>query len=100
MLDAGFVAEVERLLARPGLTPDAPALRAVGYRQLARHLAGEITLDEARAQAEVATGRLAKRQHTWLRGEPGVECLDPLDTATPGRISAAIEEFVGGLGGP
>ncbi|WP_405239440.1 tRNA (adenosine(37)-N6)-dimethylallyltransferase MiaA [Lentisalinibacter orientalis] len=95
MLEAGFVAEVETLLARPGLTADAPALRAVGYRQLARHLCGETTLAEARREAEVATARLAKRQHTWIRGEGDTECLDPLDPATPGRISAAIEAHIG-----
>lgn len=95
MLDAGFVAEVEALLARPGLTADAPALRAVGYRQLARHLSGETSLADARREAEVATGRLAKRQHTWIRGEEDAQCLDPLDPATPGRISAAIEAHVG-----
>lgn len=100
MLEAGFLAEVEALLARPDLSADAPALRAVGYRQLARHLAGEITLDEARREAAIATGRLAKRQHTWIRGEEGVECLDPLDPATPGRISGKIEAHIGGPGGP
>jgi len=100
MLEAGFVAEVEALLARPGLTADAPALRAVGYRQLVRHLCGETTLPEARREAEVATARLAKRQHTWIRGDDDAECLDPLDPGTPGRISAAVEAHIGGPDGP
>jgi len=99
MLESGFVAEVERLLARPGLTAEAPSLRAVGYRQLAGHLAGQTTLAEARREAEVATARLAKRQHTWIRGEDAVEWLDPLDPAAPGRISRAIEAIFGGPGG-
>ena len=100
MLEAGFVAEVERLLARPGLTPEAPSLRAVGYRQLVSHLEGDATLAEARCKAEVATARLAKRQHTWIRGEADAECLDPLDPTTPGRISRAIEAHIDGPGGP
>jgi len=95
MLKAGFVGEVEALLARAGLAADAPALRAVGYRQLVRHLCGETTLAEARREAEVATARLAKRQHTWIRGETDAECLDPLEPATPGRIFAAIEAHIG-----
>jgi tRNA dimethylallyltransferase len=99
MLDAGFVAEVERLLARPALAPASPSLRAVGYRQLVTHVAGETTLAEARREAEVATARLAKRQHTWIRSEAGVESLDPLDPATPGRISRAIEAHIGSPGG-
>ncbi len=100
MLEAGFIAEVEALLARPGLSADTPALRAVGYRQLVRHLQGETTLAEARRQAEVATARLAKRQHTWMRGEDDAECLDPLDPATPGRISTWIEAIIGRPDGP
>ncbi|WP_405222399.1 tRNA (adenosine(37)-N6)-dimethylallyltransferase MiaA [Lentisalinibacter sediminis] len=100
MLEAGFVAEVEALLARPGLSADAPALRAVGYRQLARHLRGETTLAEARRETEVATARLAKRQHTWIRGDEDAQCLDPLDPATPGRISAAVEAHIGCPDGP
>ena len=100
MLEAGFAAEVEALLARPGLGADAPALRAVGYRQLARYLCGDMTLAEARREAEVATARLAKRQHTWIRGDDDAECLDPLDPAVPGRISAAIEAIIGCPDGP
>jgi tRNA dimethylallyltransferase len=72
MVAAGFVAEVEALRAREELDRDAPALRAVGYRQVWAHLAGECDWDEARRRAIVATRRLAKRQLTWLRGdEPG-----------------------------
>jgi len=100
MLEAGFVAEVAGLLARPGLSADAPALRAVGYRQLVRHLCGEATLAEAVREAEVATARLAKRQHTWLRGDDEAQCLDPLDPSAPGRISASIEAIFGCPDGP
>ena len=48
-------------------TAEHPAMRAVGYRQLWRHLAGQIGLDEATEQAIAATRQLAKRQLTWLR---------------------------------
>jgi tRNA dimethylallyltransferase len=69
MVAAGFVAEVERLRARADLTAELPALRAVGYRQIWRYLAGDIAWDEARRTAIVATRQLAKRQMTWLRSE-------------------------------
>ncbi len=94
MIGAGFVAEVERLLGRPGLSPDAPALRAVGYRQLIRHVTGERSLDEALREAAVATARLAKRQHTWIRGERTVECLDPLDPAARSLIYDRVAEAI------
>lgn len=67
MLEAGLLAEVAELYARGDLHPGLPAVRAVGYRQLWQHLAGECTLDEAVARALAATRQLAKRQFTWLR---------------------------------
>jgi tRNA dimethylallyltransferase len=67
MLAAGFVEEVQRLLQRPGLTVDSPALRAVGYRQMLAYCSGELSLSAAREQAVAATRQLAKRQMTWLR---------------------------------
>ena len=76
MLERGLLDEVARLHARGDLTPDLPALRAVGYRQLWRHLDGQETLDEAVRRAVFATRQLAKRQLTWLRKEPAVEWLD------------------------
>jgi tRNA dimethylallyltransferase len=76
MIAAGFLEEVRRLHARGDLHPGLPAVRAVGYRQLWSCLEGECTLDEAVARAITATRRLAKRQMTWLRSEPGLEWVD------------------------
>jgi len=73
MVEAGFLAEVERLRARGDLDADMPAMRAVGYRQLWAHLDGRYTWDEARAKAIVATRQYAKRQLTWLRGDTRIE---------------------------
>jgi tRNA dimethylallyltransferase len=70
MVAAGFVAEVERLRARGDLSLELPALRAVGYRQIWGHLDGRYGWDEARTKAIVATRQYAKRQLTWLRGDP------------------------------
>src|SRR6202789_468310 len=49
MWQAGFEAEVRRLAAQ-GLREGITASRALGYRQLLRHLDGEGTLDDARAE--------------------------------------------------
>ena len=88
MLDAGLLDEVAALRARGDLGPDLPALRACGYRQLWAHLDGEGTLDEAVRRAVFATRQLAKRQLTWLRGEPGLEWLDP---TVPGWLARGLE---------
>ena len=70
MFDAGFVAEVQRLHARPDLHAALPSMRCVGYRQLWSALAqgdAHSALDAARLAALSATRQLAKRQLTWLR---------------------------------
>jgi tRNA dimethylallyltransferase len=78
MLSAGFLAEVRTLYKRSDLRPEHPSMRAVGYRQLWRHLAGQISLDEAGNQAIVATRQLAKRQLTWLRRRAHAQWFDSM----------------------
>ncbi len=75
MIDAGFVAEVEALMARGDLNPDLPAMRAVGYRQLWGYLSGDYDWAEGRRRALAATRQLAKRQMTWIRSEQNFDVL-------------------------
>lgn len=90
MLERGFVGEVERLLALPEMQGDRPALRAVGYRQLARFLRGDCTRTEAEQQALTATRQLAKRQLTWLRREDCDLWLDMAADDLPGTVEQAV----------
>lgn len=71
MLELGLWDEVETLYSRGDLDPSMPSVRAVGYRQLWRHLAGELGREEAVRAGIIATRQLAKRQMTWLRGDQG-----------------------------
>ncbi len=66
MFAAGLVAEVERLL-ESGLARDAHALKAIGYREVARYLDGSWDLETAKEETKRASRRLAKRQLSWLR---------------------------------
>lgn len=90
MLEAGFVDEVRALMQRPGLSAECSSMRAVGYRQLWAHLAGQGTLDEAITRAQAATRQLAKRQLTWLRAETGLARFDPLEGDTIDTISTLM----------
>ena len=72
MLDAGAVEEVEALLARK-LAPDLPVMRAIGVREIASWLAGEIDRETIVAQAQAATRQYAKRQYTWFRNQPPID---------------------------
>ena len=78
MLDAGLMTEVRSLFERGDLTAEHPSMRAVGYRQLWRHLAGQCALDTAKEQAIAATRQLAKRQLTWLRRRSAAQWLDSM----------------------
>ncbi len=66
MLEAGALEEVRALLALR-LDPALPAMRAHGVQELAAHLRGELTLDQATHRVELATGQYTKRQATWFR---------------------------------
>ncbi len=69
MLERGAIAEVEALLARK-LDPSLPVMRAIGLREIAGYLRGELSLAEAEAMATQATRNYAKRQYTWFRRQP------------------------------
>ena len=92
MINNGFLDEVKTLQKRPGLTRQSSSMRAVGYRQLLAHLAGECSLDEARAKAISATRQLAKRQMTWLRSESLLASFDPLEARVIDTISAHLAD--------
>lgn len=84
MLGQGLVAEVSALRDRGDLNLELPAMRAVGYRQVWECLEGGFAESELAERGAAATRQLAKRQLTWLRGWPWVECFpwgDPEDLA-------------------
>ncbi|MGW0168927.1 tRNA (adenosine(37)-N6)-dimethylallyltransferase MiaA [Streptomyces sp. NPDC003343] len=74
MWEAGLVDEV-RALEQQGLREGRTASRALGYQQVLAALAGECTLEEARAETVRATKRFARRQDSWFRRDPRVHWL-------------------------
>ncbi|WP_344044352.1 tRNA (adenosine(37)-N6)-dimethylallyltransferase MiaA [Nocardioides panacihumi] len=86
MFDAGFVDEVERLLDH-GLEGSRTAATAIGYREVAQHLAGVLTLEEAKLRTVVKTRQFARRQDAWFRKDPRVVWVAYDD---PGRVEKAI----------
>jgi tRNA dimethylallyltransferase len=66
MVERGLVDEVRGLLdAGHGL--DEPGMSGTGYPEIARHLAGGSTLDEAVEEIRSNTRKYARRQLTWFR---------------------------------
>ncbi|HUH09049.1 MAG TPA: tRNA (adenosine(37)-N6)-dimethylallyltransferase MiaA [Brevundimonas sp.] len=68
MIEHGALDEVRALLAR-NLDPALPAMKAVGVPELAAHLTGATSLDQAVAAIRLSTRHYAKRQLTWFRNQ-------------------------------
>ncbi len=71
MVESGFVDEVRAMLDR-GLLGWLTASQAIGYAEFARHLEGELSLEEAAAQTIRRTKELARRQMVWFRRDPRI----------------------------
>jgi tRNA dimethylallyltransferase len=87
MIASGALDEVAAL-AKRGLDPILPAMKAHGVPRLMRHLQGEISLAEAIASGATDTRHYAKRQFTWFRHQLAeftwvapAEALGRLETA-------------------
>lgn len=70
----GLLAETGRLLALAAAGP-VPPLGALGYRQAAAYLRGELSQAAALAEMQRTTRNFAKRQLTWFRREAGARWL-------------------------
>lgn len=66
MVREGLFDEVSALLDR-GVPPEATAMQAIGYKEAAAALRGEVTAQEAIALIKQSSRRYAKRQLTWFR---------------------------------
>jgi len=90
MIDEGAIAEVEALLAR-GLSPSLPVMRAIGVREIAAFLAGEISRDDAVTAGQQATRRYAKRQYTWFARQPPPDWPRVFEPIESEQIGQALE---------
>ena len=74
MVKTGLVEEVRILMADEQRHPTA--FQAIGYKEIAAALRGEMSMDSALWQTRRATRNLAKRQLTWFKRDPRVIWLD------------------------
>jgi tRNA dimethylallyltransferase len=89
MWAAGLVAETRALLDH-GLARGRTASRALGYQQVLRFLAGELTEPQAHAETVRATRRFVRRQRSWFRRDPRVYWLDG---QRPDLVAAALSRI-------
>ena len=83
MFDEGLVDEVKSLMSR-GISRESTSMNAIGYKEVARYLSGEISLDEAKRLVKSNTHHYAVRQCTWFRKQEGTVTVDcsSLENAT------------------
>jgi len=87
------IGEVSSLLER-NLPTLAPVLRAIGVREIAAFLRGEMSREEALRAGRTATRQYGKRQYTWFRRQPPADWHrfeHPLDCGTMADALALLE---------
>ncbi|MEX2598156.1 MAG: tRNA (adenosine(37)-N6)-dimethylallyltransferase MiaA [Dehalococcoidia bacterium] len=99
MVAQGWVDEVQRLL-ESGSTPDLPSFSSAGYREMAAHIVGDLTLEQAKDRTRVATNRLARSQAGWFRRtDPRIAWAanqDILSEAVAAALSACMSGCASG----
>lgn len=97
MMRLGLENEVRQLLAQ-GISPDATAMQAIGYKELAAALRGEITMEDAAAQIKLGSRRYAKRQLTWFRRNDAVFWIDRTKNADFSAVLSLARQHLTAFG--
>ena len=94
MFAAGWPQEVARLLEM-GYSSELPSMSSLGYREVAAHLAGEMSLDEAKERIKTATHRFARSQYAWFKlNDPRIKWLNAGDEAHLEEAFGMVQEFL------
>ena len=88
MFAAGLVEEARRYVSGSNGTT---AAQAIGYKELAPYLSGELSLQEVRDNLIRATRRYAKRQLTWFRRNPQIHWIMRDDLTERDMLISALE---------
>jgi tRNA dimethylallyltransferase len=90
MVAEGVLGETAALLARE-LEPSLPSMTAHGYVHWARHLRGEIALEEAISLTARDVRAYSRRQMTWFRRDKQIEWVDPTAEDPLRRLLSLVE---------
>ena len=75
MVKAGLLEEIDQLLSG-GISREATALQAIGYKEFLGVAEGTATVEEAVAEVKLRSRQYAKRQLTWLRRNEAVHWIE------------------------
>lgn len=89
MLRGGLVEEVHRLLDA-GYSPDLPTMSAIGYREIAAYVRGEMSIEDAVTQMKRLTRVFVRRQSNWFSSsDPAIHWFNAGQTSVD-----TIEELI------
>jgi len=103
MIASGLVDEVRSITNMISAKFDAgfshpghplPALQAIGYKEIAQSLRGEMSLDTAVSLIKRASRRYAKRQFTWFRREDDIKWIDITGVFSPLEVIVYIDRML------
>lgn len=90
MINEGLVDEVKwimKLISEHGKpVSNLSSMQAIGYKEIAMHLKGEISLDDAIRLIKKRSRNYAKRQITWFKKEEGIRWIDITGILNPEDI--------------
>ena len=89
MIEAGWIDEVQQLL-QDGVSPEAQAMKAIGYKELALYLDGQLSLETASELIKKRTRHFAKRQMTWFKRMPYIRWYEKDDFVTEDELASAV----------
>jgi tRNA dimethylallyltransferase len=95
MLDRGFLDEVRELRSR-GLGGWLTSTQAIGYAEMAAHLEGRNTLEDAVTETVTRTKSLARRQMAWFRRDPRIRWFEAGREGAVARVEDILEHLEGG----
>ena len=100
-LTHGLIEETQQLLIQ-GYQRTSAAMKGLGYRQVAEHLAGEYDAAEMVRRFKRDTRHFSKRQMTWFRKEPGIQWLTIEESEsvqhTAALVIGQVDQFLTALG--
>jgi len=94
MMAAGWLDEVRRLTGSGTGALGKEASQAVGYKELAAHLRGECSLEEAVELVKLRTRQFAKAQRTWFKRIPGIWWLDVAKDEPAESVTERLHKIV------
>ena len=89
MIESGWIDEVQQLL-QDGVSPEAQAMKAIGYKELALYLDGQLSLEAASELIKKRTRHFAKRQMTWFKRMPYIRWYEKDDFVTEDELASAV----------